>query len=296
MRADPKRHYALTFEALGEAVRQSDSAMTLIINSPNNPAGYMFSGEFLRALADYCRQWGILVISDEIYGLIPHAQQAHISLAGHYPEGTIILGGLSKHLSLGGWRLGMAIIPKDAVELMAALKVIASETWSAVSAPIQHAAITAYSDNPEIEAYIRECAQIHAVRSHFVWEQLTSIGVACAEPQGGFYLFPNFDRWRSALAAKGVTNSEQLAAYLLEHHHIAALPGVAFGAEAEDLALRFSTSYLDLESEEAVQSYLQIWRSCQDPEQFLANYHPNMHAAMQELRTFITELGAPAGS
>lgn len=230
----------------------------LLINSPNNPTGQMFPAPFLEELAAFCRRHGILVLSDEIYALVPHGHQSHISLAHYYPEGTVVLGGLSKHLSLGGWRLGVSILPAHGAgeKLMGALRVIASEIWSTPAAPVQYAAVVAYGDDPEITAYVEDCARIHAVRTQHLWGWLVEMGIPCGQPTGGFYMFPNFDRWRAALSARDVRTADDLAAYLLDTYQIATLPGTAFGAPPEDLSLRLATSYVDMETDVQAQSLL----------------------------------------
>ncbi|MCB0064571.1 MAG: aminotransferase class I/II-fold pyridoxal phosphate-dependent enzyme [Caldilineaceae bacterium] len=166
--SDADANYPLTIEAIDATVRQSNNpSKILLLNSPNNPTGQMFDPAFLAQLADYCRAKGIMVLSDEIYSLVPHGHRAHVSPAHYYPEGTVVLGGLSKHLSLGGWRLGTAILPDtDAGKsLLRALRVIAGELWSSPTGPVQYAAITAYQDEDDIDAYIDECAAIHAIRT-----------------------------------------------------------------------------------------------------------------------------------
>lgn len=283
--------YQLTLEALADAVQQSDSeTKILLINSPNNPAGYMFSAEFLQALAGYCRQNRIVVISDEIYAQVSHGFQPHVSLAEFYPEGTIVVGGLSKHLSLGGWRLGKVVVPQEQPALLPALRTIASEIWSTPTAPVQYTAVTAYSYDPDIEAYIAECSQIHAARTRHIWEMFDELGMTCPQPQGGFYLIPNFDRWREPLARRGVHNSEELAHYLLEKYHIATLPGTAFGVSANELSLRIATSYVDMETDEAAANILAAWRQTPDKEVFIAQHQPQMTRALAQFRQFVSDL------
>ena len=82
----------------------------LILNSPGNPTGQMLEPALLEEIAAICRQEQVLVLSDEIYGLTAFGSE-HVSISTFYPEGTVVLGGMSKHLSLGGWRLGTAIVP-----------------------------------------------------------------------------------------------------------------------------------------------------------------------------------------
>ncbi|MCB0085200.1 MAG: aminotransferase class I/II-fold pyridoxal phosphate-dependent enzyme, partial [Caldilineaceae bacterium] len=134
--------YPLTIDAIYATMRQSaNPSKILLLNSPNNPTGQMFEPTFLGQLADYCRTHGVMVLSDEIYSLVPHGHRDHRSMARFYPEGTVVLGGLSKHLSLGGWRLGTAILPDtdQGKALMRALRVIAGELWSSPTGPVQYA-------------------------------------------------------------------------------------------------------------------------------------------------------------
>jgi aspartate/methionine/tyrosine aminotransferase len=231
-------------------------------------------------------------MSDEIYGLIPHGEVGHESIANHYPEGTIVLGGVSKHLSLGGWRLGVAIVPgtSEGAALLAALRKIAGEVWSSPSAPVQHALIAAYRDDPEIPAYIAECARIHAIRTHRMWECLSELGIPCCKPEGGFYLFPNFDHLREPLAKRGIKTSFQLTDYLLEKYAIATLPGAQIGTPAEDLSVRLATSYLDMETHEHAAAVLAAYRANPDPAALMRDHHPMTQAAMDQFRRFVREL------
>ena len=200
-------------------------------------------------------------------------------------------GGLSKHLSLGGWRLGKALLPLEQSELMTAVCVIASETWSCATAPVQYAAVTAYSGDPDIETYIQECAAIHRARTQHIWGCLVELGIRCPQPQGGFYLLPNFDRWQEPLAQRGVTTSLQLADYLLQKYQIATLPGSAYGIPASELSLRVATSFVDMETEAAAKKVLAAWRACNgNVDSFIDNHHPNTASAMARIKQFLDDL------
>ena len=282
--------------ALQETIERSRHAWgspdILLINSPNNPTGRMFDIHFLEELAQFSRQEGLVVISDEIYGLVTHGQKRHRSISRFYPEGSVALGGLSKHLSLGGWRLGVAILPPNRAgeQLMRALRTIASETWSATTAPVQFAALVAYGEDPDVMSYIKECAHLHAIRTQYFWRKLTEMGVRCPQPEGGFYLFPDFLRWREPLARLGIKTSSDLAVYLLDKYRLATLPGSVFGAPAEDLSLRLSTSYLDMETPERAQAILNAYREGHDPETLMEVYHPNTQIALARFRRFLQDL------
>jgi aspartate aminotransferase len=258
----------------------------LLLNSPNNPTGRMLNASNLQAIAAFCRQEGILVLSDEIYGMVTFDGQKQRSMAEFYPEGTIVFSGISKNLSLGGWRLGYAILPKNMPEATKILGTVASETWSAVAAPIQWAMSEVF-DNEEIIDYIKETSEIHALRSQYLWEGLTAQGVLCAKPQGAFYLFPNFDFLKKGLAKKGVRTSEDLATYLLNHYQIATLPASAFGCAPSALSLRLSSSFLDMETDEKAQHVLDLYRKNGASE--LIAHLPNLQGAVARFGHFVKD-------
>lgn len=214
-------------------------------------------------------------------------------MAHYYPEGTVVLGGLSKHLSLGGWRLGTAIVPDTEAgkALLRAMRVIAGELWSSPTGPVQYAAVTAYTDEDDIDAYIDECAAIHAIRTQYLWQQLTELGVPCAQPDGGFYVFPTFNKWRESLAKLGISTSPALASHLLDKYQISSLPGTAFGVAGDELSLRLASSYLDMETDEKAQALLDAYRANPDPVSLMAEHHPNTVEAVRRLKVFMDELG-----
>lgn len=292
--ASPGNHWELTVDAIEAGVAASGGArLALALNSPNNPTGRMWNEQRIHEICETCRRRGIAILSDEIYALTAHGHQRHRSPAEWYPEGTVVFGGLSKHLSLGGWRLGVAIVPAGAEgrQMMAALRVVAGEVWSSPAAPVQYAGVAAYADDSEIDAYVAECAAIHAVRTRYLWEWLAEYGVPCAEPDGGFYLFPIFDPWRAALAQQGVHTSDDLAHFLLERYQIATLPGSAFGVSPEVLSLRLATSYVDMEDDERAMALLDSWRSGQRSDAFVRSSSAELQDAASRLGQFVEALG-----
>lgn len=119
---------------------------------------------------------------------------------------------------------------------------------------------------------------------------LVEFGIPCPEPQGAFYLFPNFDPWKEALAAKGVHTSDDLASHLLEEYQIATLPGTAFGVPAHELSLRLATSYVDMESEEKAAHLLAAWQTNPNPQQLMEEHHPVMQETIRRFGAFIDGL------
>ncbi len=248
---DLANNYCMTasdFQAGIQAARGSgQSPGVIVLNTPNNPSGVMYPPELLAELAEVAKAENIIIISDEIYAQTAYGDVPHQSIATMYPEGTIVTGGLSKHLSLGGWRLGMAILPPTdfGKAIHSSMTAVASNIWTTAAAPVQYAALVAYSDDPEIDAYVDTCATIHGYVTGYLYEQFQQMNVPCPKPSGGFYLYPDFSPWRAVLADRhNVHTSFDLANFLLDEEGIATLPGGDFGAPGTALTLRMATSYL----------------------------------------------------
>ncbi len=125
----------------------------VILNYPANPSGVSYTKEELKEIAKVAEKHRIILLSDEIYGEL-HFKGKHTSIAKYYPEGTIISGGLSKWCGAGGWRLGTFTFPPSLRWLLDAMAAVASETFTATSAPIQYAAIRAFQGGLKIERYL----------------------------------------------------------------------------------------------------------------------------------------------
>jgi aspartate aminotransferase len=171
----------------------------MVFNYPGNPDGLTYTESELTALTTVFRKYNILVISDEIYGLLNH-QGNHVSLARFYPEGTIITTGLSKWCGAGGWRLGVALLPTTIEEKLKKTMIgIASETYSCASTPVQYAAIDAYQIGPDVEAYLahqrRILNRVGILPIHpLIYPSFlgTFTGLACAYYEAKFHAY----RWK----------------------------------------------------------------------------------------------------
>ncbi|MET4161893.1 aspartate aminotransferase [Marinobacterium sp. MBR-111] len=247
-------HWRLSAEQLEKfcaAREQPELPLILVLNYPGNPSGTTYGEAELQALAGVMRRYNILVISDEIYGMLNHTGQ-HRSLARYYPEGTLVTGGLSKWCGAGGWRLGVMHVPEAlAGNLLPRLLGVASETWSCVSSPVQYAAIEAYTFGPDVQAYVAREREVLSLIGNAAAARLNEAGVATASPEGGFYLFPDFAAWRDQLARRGIHGSDQLCTALLEEAGVALLPGTAFGMPAQELVARLS--YVNFDGDLALQ-------------------------------------------
>jgi aspartate/methionine/tyrosine aminotransferase len=266
----------------------------LVLNSPNNPTGVIYPPNLLAGLVEVARTEGLVIISDEIYSLTGYGETPFTSLARYYPEGTIVTGGLSKHLSLGGWRFGVAILPPGdfGAQLHRSMAAVASNIWTTVAAPMQYAAMVAYSDDPDIEAYIEICTAIHGYVTGYLYEVMQNLAVPCPAPSGGFYVYPSFAPWREALAQKhNVRTSQDLAHFLLDEEHIATLPGSDFGADPHDLTLRLATSYLYALNDEEAEAMFEVYRQNLPRDQFLQAAAPKVIEVGERFKALVESLG-----
>ena len=221
----------------------------LILNYPNNPGGTTLDDARLEALASVLRKHRMLVIVDEIYALTHHDGRQP-SLAAWYPEGTIVSSGLSKWCGAGGWRLGTFTFPPQLRWLRDAMAIAASESHSAVAAPIQHAAVVAFRGGPEIDRYLTETRRVLGAVGRLSARLLAESGWGVRSPEGGFYLFPDAGGRSDSLRAAGVSTSAQMCERLLSERGVATLPGVSFGRPAGEFTLRLA--YVDFDGAAAL--------------------------------------------
>ena len=200
----------------------------LFLNSPNNPSGQVC--ENLEEISQVAKKYNLIILSDEIYSELSF-KEGFKSISNFCPEKTIISTGLSKWCGAGGWRLGYFIIPDTLKNLRDSINVLASETFSSVSAPIQYAAITAYST--DYSKYINDSKNILKAVGNYVYENLKSNKVIINKSQGGFYLMPEFSN-------KSFSTSSEMCDNLLKETGVALLPGSDFGFDKKRMLVRLS--------------------------------------------------------
>jgi len=227
------------------ALNKKHKVSIIILNYPGNPDGLTYTEDEIIEIAKVAKALDILVISDEIYGLLNHNQE-HISFANYYPERTITTTGLSKWCGAGGWRFGAAFLYENIEpEFKQALIGIGSETYSCAPTPVQMAAKVAYKSYNEIENYLNMQTNILKQIGNFCAEQLNAIEIRVHPPQGGFYLFPDFSLHKEKLYANGIKTSNELCQRLLNDTGVSLLPASAFGFDQKYLAARLA--YVDFQ-------------------------------------------------
>jgi len=223
-----------TGDEIEKAVKKTTNKnLILFINSPNNPSGTICKN--LEEIAKVAKKYKLIILSDEIYSNLTFDNNFK-SISNFYPERTIVSTGLSKWCAAGGWRLGFFAIPDNLKDLKDSLKILCSESFTSVSAPIQYAAIEAYKGNHS--NYLDGVNKILSFIGNYVYKNLKSNTIDLAKPEGGFYLFPEF------INAKFTTSSE-MCKEILNKTGVALLPGSDFGLNKNKMIARLSYTDFD---------------------------------------------------
>jgi len=202
--------------------------LLLFINSPNNPSGTICKN--LQEIASIAKKYKLIILSDEIYSELTFDHE-YKSISNFYPEGTIVSTGLSKWCGAGGWRLGFFAIPNQLKKLKDSLKILCSESFTSVSAPIQYAAVEAYTGN--YKPYLANVKKILSLIGNYVYKNLKSNVINVSKPEGGFYLFPEFSNTK-------FSSSPDMCKDILNKTGVALLPGSDFGMDNNKMLARLS--------------------------------------------------------
>jgi aspartate aminotransferase len=229
-----KTEFKLAPEQLRAAL--TSRSRLLILNSPSNPTGSVYTPDEIRALGDLCVEKGVLILSDEIYEHLLYDGAVHRSVASfsqaHYAQ-TIVVHGFAKAWSMTGWRLGFLAAPEPIAK---AIDAIQSHSTSNPTSFAQKGAVAALTGPQD---HLKSWLSEYARRRSYAWKKLNSIpGISCVNVKGAFYLFPNI----SKLGLK----STEFCAKLLEQEKVAAVPGIAFGAD-DYLRISYATSMANIE-------------------------------------------------
>ena len=226
------------FKVTPEQLRQAITPRTrlFVLNSPSNPTGSLYSREEIKALGDICVEKGVLIMSDEIYEKLVYDGAEHVSVASfsaaHY-EHTIVVHGFAKAWSMTGWRLGFLAAPEPIAKAIDAIQGHSTSNPTSFAQKGGVAALNGPQDH--LPVWLAEFAR----RRAYAHKRLNSIpGISCVNARGAFYLFPNI----SKLGLK----STEFCAKLLEQEKVAAVPGIAFGAD-EYLRISYATGMGNIE-------------------------------------------------
>ncbi len=214
----------------------TDRTRLLILNSPSNPTGTVYTPEELRALGEVCIERDVLIMSDEIYEHLLYDGAVHRSMASFSPEHyahTIVVHGFAKAWSMTGWRLGFLAAPEPVARAIDAIQSHSTSNPTSFAQKGAVAALTGPQDH--LKVWLAEFAK----RRSYAHQRLNAMpGIRCVNARGAFYLFPN-------IARTGL-QSVEFCARLLDEEKVAAVPGIAFGAD-DYIRLSYATSMTNIE-------------------------------------------------
>ena len=226
---DPENGFKTTALQFRNAITPKTRA--IVLNSPNNPNGYVYTRGELEQIAQLLEDFDLYCVSDEIYEFLVYEGAEHISIASISPqakERTIVINGMSKAYAMTGWRIGYTASPTNVAKAMTAFQ---SHSTSNANSIAQYAAIAALS-GPDLE--LRSMVAEFAKRRECVCKLIEETpGLSCIKPMGAFYVMMNV----SSLFGKGIDGrvidgSTAFTELLLEHAKVAVVPGIGFGADA----------------------------------------------------------------
>jgi aspartate aminotransferase len=229
-----KTEFKVTPDQLRAAI--TPRTRLFILNSPSNPTGSVYTPDEIKALGDICIEKGVLIMSDEIYEHLLYDGATHKSVASfsqaHY-EHTIIVHGFAKAWSMTGWRLGFLAAPEPIAK---AIDAVQSHSTSNPTSFAQKGAVAALTGPQD---HLKNWLAEFNKRRTYAWKKLNTIpGISCVNAKGAFYLFPNI--------GKTGLKSSDFCARLLEVEKVAAVPGIAFGAD-DCIRLSYATSMANIE-------------------------------------------------
>lgn len=243
IQTEKENGYKMTAEQFEKAI--TDKTKCLILNSPNNPTGAVYSKDEIIAIAKVCEKKGIFVISDEIYEKLVYGEVEHYSIAQYsdfMKEHTIVINGMSKTYAMTGWRIGYLAAP---LAIAKAISSMQSHTTSNANSIAQYASVTALTDK-QGEQFIVEMQKIFDQRRRLMIDMLKDVdGLECIKPQGAFYVFVNIKKLIGKTFEGEVIDGSLKFADCALKMGIALIPGVAFGSD-DCIRLSYATSTEDI--------------------------------------------------
>lgn len=195
----------------------SKKTRVIIINSPNNPSGKVFSAKELETIAKYCIEYDVIAITDEIYEHIVYNGLRHIPMATleGMRDRTITVNSISKTFSVTGWRVGYVIAPQD---ITSAVRKVHDFLTVGAPAPLQEAAARAIEAG---SGYYAELCEFYVKRRDYLFNVLRDVGFRCHKPSGAYYILADFVKWE-------FENDTAFARYLTREIGVAVVPGSSF--------------------------------------------------------------------
>jgi aspartate aminotransferase len=241
LKTSEKNNFKITTSLLIKAYNKRTKA--IIINSPSNPTGTMYNIDELTEIMKICREYNILVVTDDIYEKLVYDNRTFISIASLFPkhevkDRVIVINGVSKAYAMTGWRIGYAAGNQQIIDAMTTLQ---SQSTSNASSVSMKAAVEALNGTQEYVLHMRD---IFEERRNYIVHELNKIkGITCKTPEGAFYVFPNISNIMKKNLKHGIVinNDIDFANYLLDKTRVAVVPGSAFGLK-DHIRISYATS------------------------------------------------------
>ncbi len=236
--SDKEHNYKFTLEALNKHLTKNTKA--IIINSPNNPTGTVYTKDELMIIAEFCKAHDIIIISDEIYEKLIYGNEKHVSIASLSQDAydrTIVINGVSKSYAMTGWRIGYAAGNEKIIKLMSNIQ---SHTTSNPNSIAQYAALEALNgSHDKVDFMINEFKKR---RNYMVGRINTINNLSCINPEGAFYVMINISNFLGkTFNEEEIKDSLDFSRLLLEDEKVAVIPGDAFGV-SDYIRLSYATS------------------------------------------------------
>lgn len=237
MPTDESTSFKMTPEIIDQYI--TEKTRMLLLNSPSNPSGMVYTRAELETLAAYIEEKDLIIVADEIYETLVYDSE-HISIASlgdKMKENTFVINGVSKSHAMTGWRIGYCCGNSEVIKGMTDLT---SHSTSNPATPSQWAAVAAYEMD---DSFIRSYNQTFHERRDAAYDKLMEIPyIECIKPEGAFYLFPNF---RECATRCGFDSVDEFVNAVLEEVYVAVVPGSGFGSP-DNIRLSYSLSIEDM--------------------------------------------------
>lgn len=240
--ASPEDKFKVSADKIEAAV--TDKTKAILLNSPNNPTGAVYTKEELQAIGDVAVKHDLYIISDEIYEKLVYGVE-HVSIASLSEalyERTIVVNGLSKAYAMTGWRIGYTACSKEITKIMSNVQSHATSNPNTIA---QYASVEALNGN---QAPIEEMRKAFDERRQYMVKTIKGIdGISCVEPEGAFYVMIDVSNYfGKTVGGKAIEGSIDFATALLEEMKVAVIPGIAFGVD-KFIRLSYATSMANIE-------------------------------------------------
>ncbi|MEX1308235.1 MAG: pyridoxal phosphate-dependent aminotransferase, partial [Eubacteriales bacterium] len=240
--ASEDEDFIISAEKIEAAI--SEKTKAIIINSPSNPSGAVYSMDDLKAIAEVCKKHNIMIVSDEIYDELTYeGEHASIAAVDEQTKAlTLLVNGLSKSYSMTGWRVGYVACDKEIAKV---IKAYQSHTASNPNTMAQYASVAALNSDGSDIMTMKRAFDERRKRLHLLINDVD--GLSCHMPKGAFYIMMNISKtFGKSYEGKKITSSLDFSKLLLEGEKVAVVPGSAFGAD-EFVRLSYAVSMANID-------------------------------------------------